>query len=164
MAGATLFSAALIIIEQVYLVQLGPDHVSLFGIEMESSLWDTVKFVLIVFLTSIVWLIVTLCTKPCNEKILLSFYQKVKPGGPGWNKVMAKAVREGLVQKNEVYKDWDVPLGLLCMSLGCIAVFGVLFAVGYLIYGNINMFCILLAVAIISSALLFRFWGGLFKS
>jgi len=164
MAGATIFSAILIIVEQVYLVQLGQDNISLFGIEMERASWDTVKFVLIVLLTTIVWLIVTLSTKPCEEKILVNFYQKVRPGGPGWNKVMTNAVRKGLVKENNVYSDWDVPMGLLCMSLGCIAIFGFLFAIGYLIYGELTMFYILLSIAIISSALLFKFWGSLFHS
>ncbi len=164
MAGATIFSAILIVIEQVYLVNMGQDNISLFGIEMERSLWDTLKFVLIVILTTIVWLTVTLSTKPCDEKVLLSFYQKVKPGGPGWNKVMTNGVRKGLVKENNVYADWDVPMGLLCMSLGCIAIFGFLFAIGYLIYGELTLFYILLSIALISSALLFKFWGSLFHS
>jgi SSS family solute:Na+ symporter len=164
MAGATIFSAILIVIEQVYLVQLGQDSISLFGIEMERALWDTLKFVLVVLLTTIVWLIVTLSTKPCAEKVLVNFYLKVKPGGPGWNKVMTNALKKGMVKENNVYADWDVPLGLLCMSLGCIAIFGFLFAIGYLLYGELTMFYILLSIAIISSALLFKFWGRLFHS
>jgi len=164
MAGATIFSAILIVIEQVYLVQLGQDNISLFGIEMERALWDTLKFVLVVLLTTIVWLIVTLSTKPCAEKILVNFYLKVKPGGPGWNKVMTNALQKGMVKENNVYADWDVPLGLLCMSLGCIAIFGFLFSIGYLIYGELIMFYILLSIAIISSALLFKYWGRLFHS
>jgi Na+/proline symporter len=164
MAGATIFSAVIIVIEQIYLVRLGQDNISLFGIEMERDLWDTLKFVLVVLLTTIVWLIVTLSTKPCDEKILVNFYQKVKPGGPGWNKVMTNAVRKGMVKENNVHSDWDVPLGLLCMSLGCIAIFGFLFSIGYLIYGELIMFYILFSIAIISSALLFKFWGKLFHS
>ena len=164
MAGATIFSAILIVIEQVYLVQLGQDSISLFGIEMERALWDTLKFVLVVLLTTIVWLIVTLSTKPCAEKILVNFYLKVKPGGPGWNKVMTNALQKGMVKENNVYADWDVPLGLLCMSLGCIAIFGFLFSIGYLIYGELILFYILLSIAIISSALLFKYWGRLFHS
>ena len=162
MAGAGIFSAILIVIEQVYLVQLGQDNISIFGIEMEHALWDTLKFVLVVLLTTIIWLIVTLSTKPCDEKVLIDFYQKVKPGGPGWKKVITNAVRKGIVKENTVYSDWDVPLGLLCMSLGSIAIFSLLFSIGYLIYGELTMFYILLFVSIISSALLFRFWGKLF--
>jgi hypothetical protein len=162
MAGAGIFSAILIVIEQVYLVQLGQDNISIFGIEMEHALWDTLKFVLVVLLTTILWLIVTLSTKPCDEKILINFYQKVKPGGPGWKKVITNAVRKGILKENTVYSDWDVPLGLLCMSLGSIAIFSLLFSIGYLIYGELTMFYILLFVSIISSALLFKFWGKLF--
>ncbi|RLD31611.1 MAG: Na+:solute symporter, partial [Bacteroidetes bacterium] len=134
MAGAGIFSAIIIVIEQVYLVQLGQDNISIFGIEMDHALWDSLKFVLIVLLTTIVWLFVTLSTKACDEKVLISFYQKVRPGGPGWRKVMANAVRKGIVKENNVDSDWDVPLGLLCMSLGSIAIYCILFSMGYLIY------------------------------
>jgi len=162
MAGAGIFSAILIVVEQVYLIQLSQDNISIFGIEMEHALWDTLKFVLVVLLTTIVWLIVTLNTKPCDEKILINFYQKVRPGGPGWKKVMENAVRKGVVREKDVYADWDVPIGLLCMSLGCIAIYSILFSMGYLIYGELSMSAILLIIAIISSALLFKFWGRLF--
>ena len=162
MAGAGIFSAILIIVEQVYLIQLGQDNISIFGFEMEQASWDTLKFVLVVLLTTIVWLIVTLSTKPSDEKILISFYQKVRPGGPGWRKVMENAVRKGVVKENDVDSDWDVPLGLLCMSLGSIAIYSVLFAIGYLIYGKLTLFFVLIVVATISSIFLFKLWGRLF--
>ncbi len=162
MAGAGVFSAILIVIEQVYLIQISQDNISIFGIVMDLALWDTLKFVLVVFLTTVTWLIVTLSTKPSDEKVLIDFYLKVRPGGPGWRKVMTNAVRKGIVQKNDVDADWDVPLGLLCMSLGSIAVYSILFSIGYLIYDELILSIILLVVAIISSALLFKFWGKLF--
>ena len=163
MASAGIFSAILIVIEQVYLIHLDPDNISVFGFEMDLALWDTLKFILVVFFTTTVWLVVTLCTKPSDEQKLIDFYKKVRPGGPGWRKVMTIAVEKGIVQKNEVDSDWDVPLGLLCMSLGSIAVYSVLFSIGYLIYGEITLSVILLVVAIISSAFLFKFWGRLFR-
>ncbi len=163
MAGAGVFSAILIVVEQVYLIQLGQDNISIFGFEMEHAFWDTLKFVLVVFLTTIVWLVVTLSTKPSDEKVLIDFYQKVRPGGPGWKKVMENAVKKGIIQKYDVDSDWDVPVGLLCMSLGSIAIYSVLFAIGYLIYGELTLFFVLLVVAIISSIFLFNLWGRLFR-
>ena len=164
MAGAGIFSAILIVIEQIYLVHPDQDNISIFGFEMGLALWDTLKFVLIVALTTTTWLIVTWNTRPSDEKVLIEFYKKVRPGGPGWRKIMTTAVKKGIIQKNEidVDADWDVPLGLLCMSLGSIAVYSVLFSIGYLIYGEMILSVILLIIAIISSALLFKFWGKLF--
>ena len=162
MAGATIFSAFFIVAEHLYMVRLGQDHITIFGIEMEQAVWDTLKFVMIVLLTTLVWLIVTITTRPSDEKTLLGFYQKVKPGGPGWKKVLTNAVKKGMAEPRLVHTRWDVPLGLLCMSLGCIAIFSVLFAIGYLIYGEIMMFSVLSAISIIASALLFRYWGRLF--
>jgi SSS family solute:Na+ symporter len=162
MAGATIFSAVFIIAEHLYMVRLGQDNITIFGIEMEQAVWDTLKFVLIVLLTTVVWLIVTLTTRPSDEKTLLGFYRKVRPGGPGWKQVLTNAVNKGLAEPRLVQTGWDVPLGLLCMSLGCIAIFSVLFAIGYLIYGEIMMFSVLSSISIISSVLLFRYWGRLF--
>lgn len=162
MASAGIFSVILIVIEQVYLIHLGQNNISIFGFEMDLASWDTLKFILVVFFTTTVWLIVTLSTKPSDEQVLIDFYKKVRPGGPGWKKVVTIAVKKGMIQENEADSDWDVPVGLLCMSLGSIAVYSVLFAIGYLIYGELTLFFVLLVVAIISSALLFRFWGRLF--
>ncbi len=162
MAGAGIFSAILIVIEQVYLIHLAGGRISVFGFEMDPAYWDTIKFILVVFFTTTVWLTVTLITKPSDEEVLIEFYKKVRPGGPGWRKVMDIAVKKGMVQKNTVDSDWDVPTGLLCMSLGSMAIYSVLFSIGYLIYGDLKLFFILLAVSIISSAFLFKFWGRLF--
>ena len=38
--------------------------------------------------TTLVWLVVTFLTKPCDEGVLIKFYEKTKPGGPGWKNVI----------------------------------------------------------------------------
>lgn len=56
---------------------------------------------------------------------------------------------------------WPVPYGLLCMALGCVAVYGTLFATGYWIYGHRLPALILTLLAIFSTILLIRLWRGL---
>ncbi len=163
MFGAAFFSAIIIVIEQVYLIQLDSQNISIFGVEMGLELWDALKFIIVVVLTSIVWITVTLITKPSDEKVLIDFYKKVRPGGPGWTKVVKSAVSKGLMKEEDIEADWDLPIGLLCMSLGSLAVFSVLFSIGYFIYGEIALGITLSAIALISSALLFKFWGRLFN-
>ena len=163
MFAAAFFSAIIIVIEQIYLVQLTQQNISIFGFEMGLELWDALKFILVVFLTTIVWVTVTLVTKPNDEKVLIDFYKKVRPGGPGWKKIVASAVSKGLMKEEEIDADWDLPIGLLCMSLGSIAVFSVLFSMGYFIYGETVLGVTLAIVASISSAFLFKFWGRLFN-
>ena len=55
----------------------------------------TVKLLIAVSGTTIVWLVATFVTKPETMETLYNFYQKTHPGGPGWKKVVAQAASEG---------------------------------------------------------------------
>lgn len=159
MAGAVVFSIMIIIVESMFLTHVDRDTVLIFGAELDLAVWDALKFVCIVLLTTMVWLVVTFCTKPCDEEILRSFYEKIRPGGPGWKRVASRIS----IEETERVKDWNVPVGLACMSLGCLAIYGLLFSIGHLIYGHLFYFSLLLVVAVVSTVFLFRLWGKLFK-
>ncbi|MCJ7681581.1 MAG: Na+:solute symporter, partial [Candidatus Aminicenantes bacterium] len=106
------------------------------------------------------WILVTLLTKPSDKHTLRSFYRLVRPGGPGWKKVLEEAEKEG----DPVDADgegWDVPAGIVCMSLGCLAVYSTLFATGNFIYGKTILGAGLAAVAVVSTFLLTRAWKKL---
>lgn len=124
------------------------------GIELAA--W--VKLVGGVAITTTAWVFVTFRTRPTDHQILCRFYRLVHPGGPGWRAVLDRAIAEGDPVKVEV-KGWNVPLGILCMVVGCFAVYSALFAIGYLIYGNYFLACLLIAVAAVSVMFLFRSWG-----
>ena len=47
-------------------------------------------------LTTVLWIIATFITPPDDDETLRNFYQRIKPGGPGWNKVLQKAKDEGV--------------------------------------------------------------------
>lgn len=159
MAGAIVFSLISIIVDHKYLIQIDQNTVSIFGFRLDPAFWDALKFVFIVVLNTIVWVFVTFVTKPCDEKILIKFYEQIRPGGPGWKVIAAKTS----ITLAERKKDWNVPVGLACMSLGCLAIYSILFAVGHLIYGNMGYFGILFIISVVSSAFLFRLWGKLFS-
>jgi len=124
------------------------------GIELAA--W--VKLVGGVAITTTAWVFVTFRTRPTDYQILCRFYRLVHPGGPGWRAVLDRARAEGDPLKVEV-KGWNVPLGILCMVVGCFAIYSALFAIGYLIYGNYYLACLLIAVAAVSVMFLFRVWG-----
>ena len=86
--------------------------------------WE--KIVIGAILTTVVWVIATYFTPPDDEETLQKFVKKVNPGGPGWSKFSHGVSSE----------PWPVPNGILCMILGCFAVYGVLLGVGQLIYGE----------------------------
>jgi Na+/proline symporter len=157
MAGAILFSIVFIVIEHLWLTRIGDGNVMIFGHELDLAFWDALKFVIIVFLNTLIWVVVTFITKPTEEKVLISFYEKIRPGGPGWKDIAAKA------DITDAEKDWNVPVGLACMSLGCVAIYSLMFATGHLIYGSMAYFMISAVVALVSSVFLFRLWGRLFS-
>ncbi|MDO8899568.1 MAG: hypothetical protein Q7V19_18090, partial [Bacteroidales bacterium] len=122
---------------------------------------ETFKIVTGVGITTIAWLTVTFLTKPADDKTLRSFYQRIRPGGPGWKKVVDRASAEGIhLQKAEDLK-WDVPTGILCMVFGVTAIYSTLFAIGEWLYGNLNLTLVFGSIAIVSLLLLTKFWQRL---
>jgi hypothetical protein len=99
--------------------------------------------------------------RPTNKAVLRSFYQKIKPGGPGWKAVVEEAHKAGLKLEKEKDQRWDVPTGILCMILGSIAIYSILFAVGMYLYGNIPYGMIFTGTCIISGLLLAKYWRKL---
>jgi SSS family solute:Na+ symporter len=113
-----------------------------------------------VFITTICWITVTLFTQPSEKKTLRSFYRLVHPGGPGWKKVIKQAELENDPIETTT-QGWDVPTGILCMVIGCFAIYSALFATGNLIYGKYLPGSILSVVAIISIIILVKLWSKL---
>ena len=99
-------------------------------------------------LTTIIWIIATFITPPDDEETLKNFVKKVNPGGPGWKKFSSNKMKE----------KWSVPIGLLCMLLGSISVYGALLGVGSLIYGHYKTAALLIGLATVSSFALFKVW------
>ncbi|WP_136468248.1 sodium:solute symporter family protein [Flagellimonas onchidii] len=112
----------------------------------------------IVIITSVVWLAATFLTQPESKTVLYDFYTKIRPGGPGWKKVLQEAAEENieLQPKNE---GWSVPSGILAMLLGCVLIYSMLFATGYWLYGETMSALILTGLALISGFLLLRIWN-----
>ena len=121
----------------------------LFG---ESALMpEYMKFPMVVLITTVVWLVVTFSTPAEDKEVLLSFYKKTVPGGPGW-----KAIVGNEQIKNE---GWSVPSGILAMLLALAMIYCLLFATGYFIYGNLQLGGILMFIALISAFLLSKVWS-----
>ena len=110
------------------------------------------KFPMVVLITTFVWVVVTFMTKPDDDQTLVKFYKKTKPGGPGWKRIKELAK----LSKDENNSEWIVPRGILCMILGCFAIYSALFSTGYFIYGEITYGIIFLTTTIIFSYILFN--------
>lgn len=89
-----------------------------------------------VVVTTVCWVAATYLTPPTSSSTLIEFVNRVHPGGPGWRRVIAEAEASG-VNVSRAREQWDLPVAILCMVLGCFAVYGALFATGFWIYGNV---------------------------
>ncbi|HZX10776.1 MAG TPA: Na+:solute symporter, partial [Acidobacteriota bacterium] len=124
------------------------------------SISTHLQLLLGVGITTVSWISVTLLTSPSDKKTLRSFYRMVKPGGPGWKKVVEKARQDGEpVEPKE--ESWDVPQGILCLVLGCFGVYSALFAAGYWIYGKYTLASLLSMSAVVSGFFLVKMWKKL---
>jgi len=115
------------------------------------------KIVVGVGITTIAWLLVTLVTRPTEEATLRRFCELVRPGGPGWAAVLRRAAAEGRLVE-EARQRWNVPMEIVCMLIGCAAVYSVLIATGYWIYGNWLPALVLTAVAAGCTGILIATW------
>ena len=121
------------------------------------------KFPMVVLFTTVVWLLVTLFTNPDSSETLINFCKKTNPGGPGWEKIKNEALKKNIVFNDESEKGWSVPLGIICMMLGCFAVYSILFSTGYFIYGETNNGITFLVIGLSFAILLKYNWNKLKK-
>ncbi|MFA7173159.1 MAG: sodium:solute symporter family protein [Kiritimatiellia bacterium] len=117
---------------------------------MDFTSW---KLLFGIVVTTVAWVAVTYMTKPVDEHTLIEFCRKIRPGGPGWKKIEVAARAAGVESEPG---GWNVPVGLLCMMLGCLMVWAALFGVGYLLYGRTLSGCFLVVLAAVSAWVLAR--------
>ncbi len=130
----------------------------LFNMEIVSSVLfgetalmpEYMKFPMVVLITTVVWLVVTFSTPAEDKEVLLNFYKRTAPGGPGWKAIVGDEQIES--------KGWSVPSGILAMLLALAMIYAMLFATGYFIYGNLLISGILMFIALIAAYFLFRIW------
>ncbi len=97
-------------------------------------------------ITTLVWLLTTLLTKPEPEEKLREFYAKVRPAGPGWGPIapLENGPVRGILGPSFVH--WILGLAL---------VYGTLFGTGDLLFGRMMQGVLLLVLAVGSAGLLF---------
>jgi len=122
------------------------------------------KFPSVVIFTTLIWLIITYLTEPDKTDSLIKFCQKTNPGGPGWEKIRKEAKLQNIsFDSGNDDKTWSVPLGILCMLCGCLAIYSLLFSTGYFIYGELNNGVSFLIIGIVFSLGLKYNWNKLNK-
>lgn len=118
------------------------------------------RLVMGVAITTAGWITVTFLTQPTDEDVLLNFYEKVRPGGPGWTPILASAKKQGKLL-TEMDEPWDLPTSLLGVFIGLLFIYSGLFATGYWLYGNVGAALITTLISMVSASLLFKLWPKL---
>ena len=99
-------------------------------------------------ITTVCWVSAALLTPAADSETLDSFCRKINPGGPGWRGVYLRLAAQGITPEG---LGVNVPRGILCMLLGCAAVYGVLFGTGFFLYGETLNAIILGAIALVAA-------------
>ena len=96
----------------------------LFGLSAADPRGFAQLLLLTTALTTAVWLAVTFLTAPEPPARLRAFYARVRPGGPGWRRVVPEAG-----------DDASLGGGLVQWAMGCVVVYLGLFGVGGMLLG-----------------------------
>lgn len=105
--------------------------------------------------TTAVWLVAAVLTPQTDRAVLLAFYRKVRPAGPGWRSVRAEA---GIGASPD-----SLPQAFLAWICGIFMVYGALFGTGALLYGRTGTGVFWIVVGVLGTAGLLvlwpKFWG-----
>ena len=125
------------------------------------SLLPWQEIVLGALLTTLIWVVSVFVTPPTSDETLMSFYQKIKPQGPGWNTIARRFHQnnpEQAIVKNKL------PMEILCVVIAAITVYAALFAMGNVIYGNYNLGLGLILVVVVGTISIFQLWSSMNKN
>lgn len=125
----------------------------LFATNSGFGLESWAQLIIGVGITTVAWVAVALFGRPTNDKTLYDFLNRVRPGGPGWQKVREAATRDGVTLAEA---DGDFPAALLATVLGCVVIYALMFATGYFIYGNVGASLGMTAVALLTGVALWK--------
>jgi len=109
-----------------------------------------------IFITTVCW-VTTAYLGPQNDpKVLMDFYMRVRPFGPGWRPIQVKA---GISNADATAMDLrteNFPLSLLGWFTGCIMIWSALFTVGNFLYGRMGYAFGLLGVFVVTGTILIQ--------
>ncbi len=104
-------------------------HARLFGAPLDSWL----QLVIGVAMTTTAWLVAAWVGPPTDDATLRRFCRLTRPGGPGWDAVRRRAEAAGEALPSGL---GELPAGIACAALGCVAVYAALFATGSVLVGR----------------------------
>src|ERR1039458_7450848 len=109
------------------------------------ALGTTRQLLITVACTTVCWILTAYLGPRTDPEVLISFYRKVHPPGPGWKAVRAIA---GVGAEEAAADAAHVPLALAGWFLGCTLIWSALFTVGNFLYGRTGYALFLLVICL----------------
>ena len=110
-----------------------------------AAVHPSLKLVLGVAITTVVWLTVTLLTPATDKATLQAFYDKIRPFNFGWR---------GAVETGPVEGSFSA--AVMSWFLGCVVVYSALFGTGYFLYGRPVLGSVFMVVVVLAAVGIFR--------
>jgi len=115
-----------------------------------------VKLIIGIGITTLLWISVSLLTKPSNDEKLLTFYKKIRPYGPGWKGFISHMTKKrGSEFTIEKFRG-DFIQKLLNIFVGTILVYSFLFSIGFILEKNTTFSIISITMFTISLLMIFK--------
>jgi len=134
--------------------------ISSFVISMVFVVWGqrigtAEQLLLTVVFTTICWVSTAYLGPQTDPRVLIEFYKKIHPFGPGWEVIRNKAGISA-AEAREHARGENIPLALVGWMTGCSMIWSALFCVGNFLYGRLNYAFALLAVFSVSAIILIQ--------
>ncbi|UCG14712.1 MAG: Na+:solute symporter [Deltaproteobacteria bacterium] len=119
--------------------------------------WDSIphldwqyRFLIVVAVCTVTWIVLCFTTKPTSEEHLMKFCAKVKPYPTFWGPIYEKYPE----------LDWNRHFARSCLNwaLGVATVYCCCFGIGHLLFLNFTWGFLLLALAVICASVIFVTW------
>src|SRR5215212_4197699 len=106
-----------------------------------------VALMLTIAVTTVCWVITAYVAPQTDRDVLVAFYLKTRPAGPGW----APIRRDPRVSaSHETGAVENIPMAILGWVSGCTLVWSALFTIGNFLYGRTGAGTLLLVVSVVS--------------
>ena len=120
-----------------------------------------VALMVTVAVTTVCWVATAYLGPETDHDVLVDFYLKTRPAGPGW----APVRRDPRVARGAATGPVDnIPMALVGWVAGCTLVWSALFTIGSYLYGRIGTGTVLLVIATVSGLTVIRvvrtLWSG----
>ncbi|HVV70240.1 MAG TPA: Na+:solute symporter, partial [Verrucomicrobiae bacterium] len=111
--------------------------------------------------TTISWVLTAFLGPQTDPQVLVNFYRRVRPFGPGWERIRTAA---GISKEEARATHENIPLALLGWVAGCAVVWSGLFTVGNYLYGRTGLaaglFALFVAGSLVLVGVINRLWSG----